>query len=323
VDCGINLTTGRPLLMTDDEKLDQIYMYAERAIRWISWLIPWGVYPIASEAFGMRKPWVARGVAVLTILVSAWFMAVFIYNPDPGDPGLVNLMLWSGEPLDLRAELRQEGVSEADIEEYLRDAPPLGEFQPRQLFTHALLHDGVLHLAGNLLFLMVFGTRVKALIGNILTALVYPLLAVIAGVFHMVSNAHAPAAPMLGASGAIMGLAGMYFVLAPVHQVHVAAWWRWGLVRGFQLSLKLFTRRGFWVVLFYIAFDVAFTIWRIDDDVAHWAHLGGFLGGAALATLLLSARLVNARGGDVFTAVFGRHAWVLIGRPNRPGLTLP
>ena len=164
---------------------------------------------------------------------------------------------------------------------------------------------------------MVFGSRVNALMGTVTTAVVYPILAVGAGIAHMMSVSDQSPSPMLGASGAIMGLAGMYFVFFPVHKVHVAAWWRWGLIGGFSLSLSIFERRGFWVVLFYIAFDVVFTLIGAEDGVAHWAHLGGFIVGAVLALLLMVVRLVNARGGDLISVILGRRAWAILGRPGR------
>ena len=129
--------------------------------------------------------------------------------------------------------------------------------------------------------------------------------------------ATAAVTPMVGASGAIMGLAGMYFVLFPVHKVHMAAWARWGLAFGFRLSLKMWAVRGFWVVLFYIAFDVVATAVGTESSTAHWAHLGGFIVGAVIALILLLARLLNARGGDIMSVILGRYAWALIGRPNR------
>jgi len=52
-----------------------------------------------------------------------------------------------------------------------------------------------------------------------------------------------------------------------------------------------------------------------EDGVAHWAHLGGFMVGMAIALLMLFARLVNARGGDILSRILGKRAWVLIGRP--------
>jgi membrane associated rhomboid family serine protease len=123
---------------------------------------------------------------------------------------------------------------------------------------------------------------------------------------------------MLGASGAIMGLAGMYFVLFPAYRVHVAIWLRLGLMTGFRLAWKLFAIRGFWVVLFYIAFDVLATALGAEDGVAHWAHLGGFIAGMAIALVLILTRLVNAYGGDILSVALGRYAWPLLGRPGQP-----
>jgi membrane associated rhomboid family serine protease len=130
--------------------------------------------------------------------------------------------------------------------------------------------------------------------------------------------AEAPATPMIGASGAVMGLAGMYFVLFPIHQVHMAAWLRWfGYDFTPRLSLKMWSMRGYWVVLFYIAFDVLYTAFGIEDNVAHWAHLGGFGVGAGIALIMLLSRTINARGCDIISAILGKRAWALVGRPNR------
>jgi len=71
-----------------------------------------------------------------------------------------------------------------------------------------------------------------------------------------------------------------------------------------------------------MAFDVIYTVFGLEDEVAHWAHLGGFLAGAGIAIILMVSRLVNARGGDLVSVVLGRHSWKLLGKPNRPGLTL-
>ena len=87
--------------------------------------------------------------------------------------------------------------------------------------------------------------------------------------------------------------------------------------------MKLFAVRGFWVVLFYIAFDVVFTAFSLEDNVAHWAHLGGFLAGMGLGIVLLLARVANARGTDLVSSVLGRYAWAVVGRPNRPAFSLP
>ncbi|MBL8878005.1 MAG: rhomboid family intramembrane serine protease [Phycisphaerales bacterium] len=86
--------------------------------------------------------------------------------------------------------------------------------------------------------------------------------------------------------------------------------------------MNIFPMRGFWVVLFYIAFDVVYTYFGIQDNVAHSAHLGGFIGGVALAAALLFARVVNARGNDLFSVALGTWAWNLIGKPNAKRLSI-
>lgn len=192
--------------------------------------------------------------------------------------------------------------------------PPGVGFHQYQLLTSSLLHSGFLHLAGNLVFLLVFGLRVNELIGSVWMAIVYPLLAVISGLAHHMADAGGPLTPMLGASGAIMGLAGMYFVLFPAQKVHMVIWLRFFLV---FFGYKIFRMHGFWLLLLWVGLNdllpVALGDW---DGVAHWAHLGGFLGGMALAQLLLVTRQVNARGGDLLSVALGRHAWALIGKPR-------
>ncbi len=64
-----------------------------------------------------------------------------------------------------------------------------------------------------------------------------------------------------------------------------------------------------------IAFDVVYVATRLESNVAHWAHLGGFLAGAAIATALLVARLIPP-GANLLSVVFGRYAWPLLGRPR-------
>lgn len=368
VSCGINVKSGRSLLISQETDLDEIYEFSEQIIRFCSWLFAIGVYPIASEAFGTRKPYVIRSIAALTTVVSLWFLVNGCAGTSQFE-SMTHWMLWAGDPKVLpnfmdpdfpyddselpmddgeggEGETANQEVDEAadeepsvddgevpdkgntgvvrgqgvefgpDFSQLLMDRESLPKYESFQLLTHALLHADLVHLVSNLIFLLVFGSRVNALIGHLGTIVVYPLLAIGAAAAHMESVAHQPVVPMLGASGAIMGLAGMYFVFFPLHKVHMAAWAR-VIYSGFQLSLKTWTVRGFWVVAFYMGFDVLYTLISVDDGTAHWAHLGGFLGGMGLASFMLFIRMVSARGGDIFSMILGKYAWGLVGRPNR------
>jgi len=327
VDCGIDLRTGRSLMTSETTTLDDAYSRLDSVLSWLSWIIWCGLYPFASEAFGTKKPFVVRGVALATCVISVAVMAAWFWNEDAAS----NLMLWSGREADHPA--LAAGVEEFVREdEYLDEEPtdeevkqrvaqilaelPTGEFRAYQLLTHVFLHADPIHLAGNMLFLLVLGGRVNALIGNVWTIVLYPLLGIVAAAAQMEASRDEPMMAMLGASGAVMGLAGMYLVFFPRHKVHMVFWFRWGLVAGFHLSMKIFEVAGFWVLLFYIAFDVAYTALRIETGVAHWAHLGGFIAGIIFALMLMITRQVNARGGDLVSLVLGRRAWSIVGSPK-------
>ena len=309
ITCGIQIKSGRPIITAQAVDENELHYKAGEAIRWISWLIPIGLYPLASEGFGTRKPYVTWAIFAATLLASVLFFISSWTSDTPFPPGS-QYMLWYGDPDAQPVSMRDLAITAAVADTDYR-------FQPHQLITHAFLHGGILHLAGNMLFLLVFGTRVNSLIGNIATALLYPILAVAAAAAHMYSIRNGVPGPMLGASGAIMGLAGMYFILFPVHKIYMSAWIRFGLFTGFKLFLKIWSLRGFWVVLFFIAFDVIATILGSQDGVAHWAHLGGFIVGMTIALIMLLTRMVNARGGDLLSATLGRYAWPLIGKPSR------
>ena len=125
--------------------------------------------------------------------------------------------------------------------------------------------------------------------------------------------------PMLGASGAIMGLAGMYLVLFPVQQVYCAMWIRLRL----WFACTIFALRGFWVLLIYFAYDILMNLIEKKlsggggGGVAHWAHIGGFLTGMGLALVILFSRMFNCRGNDVLSVMLGKAAWPLLGKPSR------
>jgi membrane associated rhomboid family serine protease len=357
VQCGVDVRTGRPILTAQGLDEDQLYGNAETLVNIVSWVLPFGLYPIASEAYGAFKPYATWAIALLTILTSVCF---WVARGNPRGPSR-QLMLWAGSasPQEIEEiytephvlDESDQSAYEHKVEELKKTVPerqlPLaaynalpsehqvfGHFEWYQLLTCAFLHEGPWHLAGNLVFLIVFGSRVNALVGQWKMAVLYPILAIAAGIAYCIAESSSFPIPSLGASGAIMGLAGMYLVLFPVYRVHNVIWFRisplwapflmlrvWGRSGGesglLRAWMKLFALRGFWVVLFFIAFDVAYTLLRIEDHVAHWAHLGGFVGGVIIATALLLTRAVDARGGDLISVVLGKHAWRLVGKPGQ------
>jgi membrane associated rhomboid family serine protease len=355
VDCGINPVTGKPVLIShgrDEFALHDVADKWIRAVSWIVWLPPLPI-PLASNAYGRARPWATWLIVLVTVIASIAFYVAARTRKGWEHPGY-ELMLWPQNGKATAApELRWHEVEEImreldrddrkDFEKHKealkgkvpdrqldrralqaliaeRALPEMGrpgEFKPYQLLTHAFLHDTssllglVLHLGGNMAFLLVFGSRVNAVLGNLAMLVLYPALAAAAGLAHLYIGD--PTGPMLGASGAVMGLGGMYVLLFPVHEVY-CAWW----LRFFgTLDYTIFTLRGFWLLLIYVAFDALMITLRLGGTTAHWAHLGGFTAGLGLALLLLLSRIFNCGGADLLSVTMGRHAWWLIGKPSR------
>src|SRR5436190_3150095 len=276
VPCGINVTTCRSFVTAEQGDTDRIYENARGILWFVSWILWFGILPISSEAHGARRPYALRAIAALTVFFSVW-MWWYQWTDSPQMQELKQQFQWMGEEApdpeyieqayeftsfgdrdafeQKKSELRSS-VSSSDLTLAAFNALPpsqrcFGEFHAWQLLTSAFLHEGLLHLGGNLLFLLIFGSAINALIGNLGTLLLYPLLAIVSALADQLASSHEMPVYGLGASGAIMGLAGMYFVLFPVSPVHVAAF-----VRVPMLLLKLFQCRGFWILLYYISWDV-------------------------------------------------------------------
>ena len=95
IDCGVDLKTGRSILTSHAADVDTIHMRARNIIRAVSFLFLFGIYPIASEAFGTRKPYFIRTIAMITILTSIWFWA-YEWTDSPAMMTVKNRMLWCG-----------------------------------------------------------------------------------------------------------------------------------------------------------------------------------------------------------------------------------
>ncbi|MHC5115364.1 MAG: rhomboid family intramembrane serine protease [Planctomycetota bacterium] len=293
VHCGVNVRTGRSVVTSRGLDENKVHDTTERVIRPLSWLSPIGFCPVASEAMGRRRPYSTWAIALLTALVTLWFW----FSTGSQMQSRKNLMLWAGQaspsaelirqnyewtnwgdPLALEMKMRRLAMdgdydtnTEWGMDELFVAAheslPPrkqaIGQFRGYQLLTHALLHADIFHLLGNLVFLLIFGSRVNALVGSIGVAVLYPILAVLAALAFLPSVWDGEPVPMLGASGAIMALAGMYLVLYPVNRMHMVAWFRF----LFFFRMKIWTVRGFWVVLFYVAIDGLYVSAGADTGV--------------------------------------------------------
>ena len=144
-----------------------------------------------------------------------------------------------------------------------------------QLLGYQFLHGGWLHLGGNLLVLFVFGDNVEDALGPWRFLLLYLLAGIAGGLLHALLAAD-PLVPLVGASAAIAGLMAGYLLLYPRAKLLVLAFNR------FPVLLPASWFVGAWFGMNLLRGLVA----SAEDEVAWWAHIGGFLAGIALLLAL-------------------------------------
>ena len=156
------------------------------------------------------------------------------------------------------------------------------------LFTAMFLHNGPLHLAGNMLFLWIFGDNVEEVLGSARYLVVYLCCGLAAGIAQVLA---APESyiPTLGASGAVAGVMGAYLVWFPHNAVRV-------LVFRFITELPAAVVIGLWIAL-QVWMGLG-SIGRLGHvgGVAYMAHIGGAAVGIAVALLFQDrARALRAQ----------------------------
>jgi membrane associated rhomboid family serine protease len=148
------------------------------------------------------------------------------------------------------------------------------------LITSLFLHADWLHLIGNMLFLWVFGNNVEDRLGRLRYLPFFLTCGVLAGLAQALSDPGS-GTPLIGASGAISGVVGAYLVLFPRAGV-------WTLVM-FVLPLKI--PAWLWgAIYFALQFLLLREASATGDDVAYWAHIGGFVAGMALVRVFAAGR---------------------------------
>ena len=158
---------------------------------------------------------------------------------------------------------------------------PAGFFVP--IFASMFLHAGWLHLLGNMLFLYVFGRSVEDRFGHFKFLFLYFLSGFLGALLHIYLNAGSRL-PTIGASGAIAGVLGAYFITSPRAWIKLTifplVFWT------FELPAMLVL--GYW---FLIQFLQGYEMLAIENathggGTAWWAHVGGFVTGMLLALMM-------------------------------------
>lgn len=147
------------------------------------------------------------------------------------------------------------------------------------VFSSMFLHAGFAHLAGNMLYLWIFANNVEDAMGHVRFIFFYLLCGVAAALSHMIFNS-ASDIPMVGASGAISGVLGAYFLLYPHARVLVLV--PFGMYTR-MLHVPAGMVLGLWFV--YQLLGSAQNAALAGGGIAFLAHLGGFLAGMLLLPL--------------------------------------
>ena len=201
------------------------------------------ILPINKDNPVRTMPWV-----VLALIAANTIILAFTYNPSP------SFYLHYG---------------------FMPAQPHL-----RTMLTSMFLHAGILHLAGNMFFLWMFGNQVETAFGHWLFAATYVACGLGAAGLHWLLNLGSPA-PLVGASGAISGIVGVYFVLFPRARFNLHFYFGWWRVA--TIPARTQGAVGAWVgeqfVLGLLTQATGAT------SIAFWAHVGGFAAGAVAGML--------------------------------------
>lgn len=152
------------------------------------------------------------------------------------------------------------------------------KFAPVTMFTSLFLHGNITHLIGNMLFLLTFGEAVENAMGQWRFTLYYLFWGIFAAATHVFVNPGS-STPTLGASGAIGGVLGAYFLLYPASKIEI-------FLFVTTLVVDAWILLGLWF------------LWQIlvpVEGVANWAHAGGFMAGMA-TVLVMGGRNAVLKG---------------------------
>ena len=149
------------------------------------------------------------------------------------------------------------------------------------LFTSMFMHGGIAHIAGNMLFLWIFGDNIEDRLGHVKYLIFYLLCGVLAGLSHVfatgvfATDEQSLLVPSLGASGAISGVLGGYILLYPKRRVSV-------ILFRFLTDVPAYVAIGIWFAFQLISGLGMLGGGSQQGGVAYAAHIGGFLAGLIL-----------------------------------------
>lgn len=214
--------------------------------------------PLYDDNPTLRTPFVTIAFIILCVAVYLWQLSLGVRGGERAvySYGVIPAVLFGY----------------ADLPAPLRVIPAWAS-----IVTSMFMHGGLLHLAGNMLYLWIFGNNVEDSMGRGRFIVFYLLCGTAAALAQSIAHPTSEI-PMLGASGAIGGVLGAYLVLHPRANVGVLVW--------FIIIVRIITVPAVLVLGVWFAGQIlsGVTSPTTDDGggVAFWAHVGGFVAGVVL-----------------------------------------
>jgi membrane associated rhomboid family serine protease len=193
---------------------------------------------------------------------------------------IIFLMEWALDPASLRGLIYEFGMVPSHVTGLISGghASPAVALVP--VFTSMFLHGSWMHVIGNMWFLWIFGDNVEDYLGHFKYLAFYLVSGVAAALAQIVVNPFSTV-PNVGASGAIAGVLGAYFILYP--KARVLTW-----LFVFFFYVPAWVMLGYWFVYQFLS-GAATSITQAGQNsggIAFWAHVGGFVAGIVLIKIL-------------------------------------
>ncbi len=217
-------------------------------------------FPIRTDRPRRRIPWVNYSLVAVNVAIFLFF------HFDPAYRGLKDQLILHPENLGM-----WYGI-------------------PYQFITYQFLHEGWMHIIGNMIFLYVFGNSVEDRLGKIGYLAFYLAGGVLAGI----GNTLIAGVPVLGASGSICAVTGAYLALFPLSNVTIFYW--------FFIFIDYFEISSIFLILFQVGENIFMSITG-GGFVAYWAHLAGYSFGFLVGMGLLWSRLLPREPYDLLSMI--------------------
>jgi membrane associated rhomboid family serine protease len=226
-----------------------------------------------------------RRTPVVTIVLIAINVLVFLYELLLGDSLGRFIAAYGAVPYEITHATDLVGTAYGPFEH--APGPP---FVQLTLITSMFMHGSVMHIFGNMLYLWIFGNNVEDLLGRVRFLFFYLAAGVVAGLTNILVDPNATI-PTVGASGAVAGVLGAYMVAYPRARVLTAVFL---LVFIRLVELPASVLLVFWFVMQSFQGFLSLGAREMSGGVAWFAHIGGFIFGAA-GIRLLAGREIRAQ----------------------------